>query len=69
MGIWNDNWCSGSELRLIDLLIVEGGLIYLDNPVNDGFDAFEDGFSILEVCRNHYRDAGLDVQQLHALTR
>ena len=43
--------------------------IYLDNSVNDGFAAYEDGFSLLEVCRTHYRDAGLDLRQLDALIR
>jgi len=51
------------------MFMVEGGLIYLDNPVDGGFAAYEDGFSLLEVCRNHYRDAGLDVRGLDALIR
>jgi hypothetical protein len=51
------------------MFMVEGGLIYLDNPVAGGFAAYEDGFSILEVSRNYYREAGLDVQQLDALIR
>lgn len=51
------------------MFIVEGRLFYLDNPVNGGFAAYEDGFSLLEVCRNYYREAGLDVQQLDALFR
>lgn len=51
------------------LFMVEGGLIYLDSPDNGGFAAYEDGFSALEICRNYYRDAGLDVKQLDALIR
>jgi len=51
------------------LFMVEGGLIYLDSPVNGAFAAYEDGFSALEICRNYYRDAGLDVTQLDALIR
>jgi len=51
------------------LFMVEGGLIYLDNPVNGAFAAYEDGFSALEICRNYYREAGLDVKQLDALIR
>jgi quercetin dioxygenase-like cupin family protein len=51
------------------LFMVEGGLVYLDNPVNGVFAAYEDGFSALEICRNYYRDAGLDVQHLDALIR
>jgi hypothetical protein len=51
------------------MFMVEGGLVYLDNPVDGGFAAYEDGFSILEVSRNYYREAGLDVKQLDALIR
>ena len=51
------------------LFMVEGGLIYLDSPVDGGFAAYEDGFSALEICRNYYRDVGLDVKQLDALIR
>ena len=51
------------------LFMVEGGLIYLDNPVDGKFAAYEDGFSILEIFRCHYRNAGLDVARLDALIR
>lgn len=40
------------------------GLIYLDKPVDGGFAAYEDGFTSLELCRKHYREAGLDVDAL-----
>lgn len=53
----------------IIMFMVEGGLIYLDKPVDGGFAAYEDGFSILEVSRNYYREAGLDVKQLDAIIR
>ena len=51
------------------MFMVEGGLIYLDGPADGGFAAYEDGFSILEVCRDYYREAGLDVKQLDGLIR
>jgi len=51
------------------MFMVEGGLIYLDNPVDGQFAAYEDGSSALELCRSHYRDAGLDVKLLDALIR
>ena len=51
------------------LFIVEGGLIYLDNASDGGFAAYEDGFTLLELCRKSYRDAGRDVSQLDALIR
>jgi len=48
---------------------VEGGLIYLDMPIDGGFAAYEDGFTALELCRKYYREAGLDVRELDALVR
>ncbi len=48
---------------------VEGGLIYLDKPVDGGVAAYEDGFTALELTRQYYRDAGLDVSSLDALIR
>ena len=54
---------------MITVFVVAGGLIYLDKPVNGGFAAYEDGFSLLELTRKYYRDAGLDVTKLDALVR
>lgn len=51
------------------VFIVEGGLIYLDKAVNGGFAAYEDGFTLLALCRNYYREAGLDVSQLDMVVR
>ncbi len=51
------------------LFMVEGGLIYLDKPVEGGFAAYEDGFTALELCRKHYRDNGLDPRKLDLLVR
>jgi hypothetical protein len=50
-------------------MMVEGGLIYLDKPTNGGFAAYEDGFTLLELSRKHYREAGLGVRKLDALIR
>ena len=49
--------------------MIEGGLIYLDKSVHGGFAAFEDGFTALELTRQYYREAGLDVRQLDLLVR
>ncbi|HUE79322.1 MAG TPA: 2,4'-dihydroxyacetophenone dioxygenase family protein [Sphingomicrobium sp.] len=49
--------------------VVEGGLIYLDKAEGGGFAAYEDGFSMLELSRNYYREAGLDAHRLDALIR
>jgi hypothetical protein len=54
---------------MVTLFIVGGGLIYLDKSVDGRFAAYEDGFSMLELCRKYYREAGLDVRQLDALVR
>jgi len=59
----------GSPEPMVTLFVVGGGLIYLDKPENGGFAAYEDGFSLLELCRKHYRQAGLDVRQLDQLIR
>jgi hypothetical protein len=51
------------------MFIVEGGLIYLDKPDNGSLAAYEDGFTLLELCRNHYREAGLDAGELDPRVR
>jgi len=38
--------------------------IYLDKAVDGGFAAYEDGFSLLELTRKYYCEAGMDVRQL-----
>ncbi len=54
---------------MVTLFIVGGGLIYLDKAENGAFAAYEDGFSILALCRKHYRQAGLDERELNLLVR
>jgi hypothetical protein len=51
------------------MFVVEGGLIYLDKPVNGGVAAYEDGFTLLDLTRKYYREAGLDAKQLDLLIR
>ena len=51
------------------VFMVEGGLIYLDKPTNGGLAAYEDGFSLLELCRKYYRETDLDVRRLNLLIR
>ncbi len=51
------------------LFVVNGGLIYLDKPNNGAVAAYEDGFTLLELTRKYYREAGLDVRQLGLLVR
>ena len=54
---------------MMAFFVLEGGLIYLDKPTNGGFAAYEDGFTLLELTRNHYCEAGLDLKKLNALIR
>jgi 2,4'-dihydroxyacetophenone dioxygenase len=54
---------------MVTLFVVGGGLVYLDKAVNGGFAAYEDGFTLLELTRKYYREAGLDVRQLDLLVR
>jgi quercetin dioxygenase-like cupin family protein len=56
------------EAALI-LFIVEGGLIYLDKAVNGSVAAYEDGFTLLELTRKYYREAGLNLRELDLLVR
>lgn len=54
---------------MIALFVVGGGLIFLDKAANGGFAAYEDGFSLLELSRQHYQSVGLDVAQLDSMIR
>jgi len=54
---------------MMTLFVVGGGLIYLDKPSNGNFAAYEDGFTLLELTRKHYRDVSLDPKKLDALIR
>ncbi|MEY2520505.1 MAG: hypothetical protein QOF24_2264 [Verrucomicrobiota bacterium] len=56
------------EAALI-LVIVEGSLIYLDKAVNGSVAAYEDGFTLLELTRKYYREAGLNLRELDLLVR
>ena len=54
---------------MVTLFVIQGGLIYLDKSVNSRFVSYEDGFSILDLCRKHYRQTGLDERKLDLLVR
>ena len=54
---------------MITMFVVEGGLIYLDKSTDGGFTAYEDGFTLLELTRKYYREAGLDVRKLDLLVQ
>lgn len=48
---------------------VEGGLIYMDKPADGALAAYEDGFTVLDLSRRYYREAGLDPSDLDNLIR
>jgi hypothetical protein len=54
---------------MVAIFVVGGGLVYLDKPMDGSFAAYEDGFSALDLCRKHYRQAGMDVRKLDLLVR
>jgi quercetin dioxygenase-like cupin family protein len=54
---------------MVTLFVVSGGQIYLDKSGQGRFASYEDGFSMLEMCRKHYRQVGLDVSLLDELIR
>jgi 2,4'-dihydroxyacetophenone dioxygenase len=58
-----------SPQPMVTLFVVEARLIYLDKAKDGGFAAYEDGFSLLQLTRQYYRDAGLDAGKLDALIR
>ena len=46
-------------------MLMESG----SSPAAGGFAAYEDGFSMLELTRTYYRQAGLDARELDLLIR
>ena len=54
---------------MVTLFVVSGGQIYLDKSGQGRFASYEDGFSMLEMCRKHYRQVGLDASLLDELIR
>ena len=53
---------------LLALFIIEGGVVFLDYPVKGSF-AYDDGHTLYELTRKHYREVGLDVDKLDNLVR
>ncbi|MEN8375647.1 MAG: 2,4'-dihydroxyacetophenone dioxygenase family protein [Gemmatimonadota bacterium] len=52
---------------MITLFVVSGALVYVDDAGD--FVAYEDGFTLLELARQHCREQGLDLARLDALIR
>lgn len=53
---------------LLALFIIEGGVVFLDYPVEGSF-AYDDGKTLYELTRKHYLEVGLDVDKLDNLVR
>jgi quercetin dioxygenase-like cupin family protein len=54
---------------MITFFVLSGGLIYLDKVDNGVVVGYDDGFSLLELARKHYRDVGLDLALIDAMIR
>jgi hypothetical protein len=46
-----------------------GGLVYLDSIESGKPIAYDDGFTLLELAKKHYREIGRDSDSLAALCR
>jgi hypothetical protein len=49
--------------------VLHGGLVYIDNVENGKVVGYDDGFTLLELARKHYRNVGLDESLLDAMIR
>ena len=52
---------------MITFFVVSGGLVYVDEKGT--CVGYEDGFTLLELAREHYRNAGLDASVLDTMIR
>jgi 2,4'-dihydroxyacetophenone dioxygenase len=49
--------------------VLSGGLIYIDNIENGKVIGYDDGFTLMELARKHYKSVGLDLALLDAMIR
>ena len=54
---------------MITFFVLQGGLIYVDQVEGGRFTGYDDGFTLLDLARQHYRKVGLDPKLLDALIR
>jgi hypothetical protein len=54
---------------MITFFVLSGGLIYLDKVKDGVVVGYDDGFTLLELARKHYREVGLDPALLDAMIR
>jgi hypothetical protein len=54
---------------MMTFFVLTGGLIYLDSVKNGKVIGYDDGFTLLELARKHYKNVGLDPALLDAMIR
>lgn len=54
---------------MVAIFIVAAGIIFTDGGRDGKFGGYEDGFTLLELARKHYREVGLDPSSLDAMIR
>lgn len=54
---------------MITFFVVQAGLIYLDKVVGGKVVGYDDGYTLLELARKHYRNVGLDLTILDKMIR
>jgi len=54
---------------MITLFVVTGGFIYLNKSEDGQMIAYDDGFTILEIARAHYKSIGKDTALLDRMIR
>ena len=54
---------------MVTFFVLQGGLVYVDDVKSGRFTGYDDGFTLLELAREHYRQVGLDPKLLDALIR
>lgn len=54
---------------MMTFFVLQGGLIYLDSVENGQVVGYDDGFTLLELAREHYRKVGLSQSLIDALIR
>jgi 2,4'-dihydroxyacetophenone dioxygenase len=54
---------------MITIFVLQGGLIYLDSVENGKVIGYDDGFTLLELARKHYKDVGLPTSLIDDMIR
>jgi 2,4'-dihydroxyacetophenone dioxygenase len=54
---------------MITFFVLSGGLIYVDDVKHGKVVGYDDGFTLLELARKHYRNVGLPLERLDKMIR